>query len=145
MTSVDIDYYRAFDDNDDCGITEREVLGRGRDLQQFDDSTVALAETRVRQSGILEQLDRWAAEDAKRDGMGGRPAMISYRALLTALLLLAQEGPRSTSGVPRTFFSTGSPRSPATSSTCPRRPRALLPMSPQRSAGTRTRFARSTE
>lgn len=92
MTSVDIDYYRAFDDNDECGITEREVLGRGRDLQQFDDATVTLAETRVRQSGILEQLDRWAAEDANRDGMGGRPARISYRALLTALLLLAQEG-----------------------------------------------------
>ncbi|CAN7379614.1 hypothetical protein LJR044_002304 [Microbacterium foliorum] len=61
MTSIDIDYYRAFDDNDECGITEREILGRGRNLQQFDDSTVALVETRVRQSGILEQLDRWAA------------------------------------------------------------------------------------
>ncbi|WKT88258.1 hypothetical protein QYR02_12465 [Microbacterium maritypicum] len=92
MTSVDIDYYRAFDDNDECGITEREILGRGRNIQQFDDSMVALVETRVRQSGILEQLERWAAEDSKGEGMGGRPAMISYRALLTALLLLAHEG-----------------------------------------------------
>ncbi|MFD7871521.1 hypothetical protein ACFV3I_13615 [Microbacterium sp. NPDC059771] len=92
MTSVDIDYYRTFDDNDECGITEREILGRGRNLQQFDDSTVTLAETRVRQSGILEQFDRWAAEDSSADGMGGRPAMISIRALLVALLLLAHEG-----------------------------------------------------
>lgn len=92
MTSIDIDYYRAFGDDDECGITEREILGRGRNLQQFDDSMVALVETRVRQSGVLEQLERWAAEDSKGEGMGGRPAMISYRALLTALLLLAHEG-----------------------------------------------------
>jgi hypothetical protein len=91
MTSTDIDYYRTLD-NDEGGITEREIVGRGRNLQQFDDSTVALMETRVRQSGILEQLDRWAAEDSHADSMGGRPAMVSIRALLTALLLLAHEG-----------------------------------------------------
>lgn len=91
MTSTDVDYYRA-PGEEECGITEREILGRGRNLQQFDDSTVALIETRIRQSGILEQLDRWAAEDSNPDGMGGRPAMISIRALLTALLLLAHEG-----------------------------------------------------
>ena len=45
MTSIDIDYYRAFADDDECGITEREILGRGRNLQQFDDSMVALVET----------------------------------------------------------------------------------------------------
>ncbi|MBP5803477.1 hypothetical protein J2D78_15415 [Microbacterium maritypicum] len=92
MTSVDIDYYRAFDDNDECGITEREVLGRGRNLQRFDDDVVARTEARVLQSGILEQFDRWADEDSKGEGMGGRPAMISIRALLVALLLLAHEG-----------------------------------------------------
>jgi hypothetical protein len=91
MTSTDIDYYRGLSD-DECGITEREILGRGRNLQRFDESTVALIETRVRQSGILEQLECWAAEDSNQDGMGGRPAMISIRAVLTALLLLAHEG-----------------------------------------------------
>lgn len=91
MISTDTDYYRA-PGEDECGITEREILGRGRNLQQFDDAAVALIETRVRQSGILEQLDRWAAEDSNPDGVGGRPAMISIRALLVALLLLAHEG-----------------------------------------------------
>lgn len=91
MISTDIDYYRASND-DECGITETEILGRGRNLQKFDDSTVTVFETRVRQSGILEQLDRWAAEDSNAEGMGGRPAMISIRALLVALLLLAHEG-----------------------------------------------------
>lgn len=93
MISEDVDYFRLPNDTEELGgITEREIIGRGRTLQQFDDAQVALVELRVRQSGILEQFDQWTAEDSKPDGMGGRPAMISIRALLVALLLLAHEG-----------------------------------------------------
>ena len=92
MNTEDVDFYLPGYSAEHGGITENEIIARGRNLQQVDPATVALVESRVRQSGILTQLDAWAREDAKPEGMGGRPAMISYRAVLTALLLLAHEG-----------------------------------------------------
>src|SRR5690606_14432930 len=73
------------------GVTEREIMGRGRNMQVIDAGTVALAEARVRQSGVLARLEAWKAEDRATHGLGGRPEIISARALLTALLLLAHE------------------------------------------------------
>lgn len=92
MTTQDTDFYLPGYTPEFGGITEREIIGRGRNMQPVNAGTVALIEARVRKSGILEQLEQWTAEDAKPDGMGGRPAAISFRALLTAMLLLAHEG-----------------------------------------------------
>ena len=91
MTAGDVDYLLPGYDLDMGGISPAEVLGRGRNTDLIEDATVALAEARVRKSGVLEKLERWAAEDRDTDGMGGRPSIISYRAVLTALLLLARE------------------------------------------------------
>ncbi len=91
MTAGDVDYLIPGYDLDIGGISPAEVLGRGRNTDLIDDATVALAEARVRKAGVLERLDQWAFEDRNTDGMGGRPAMISSRAVLTAFLLLARE------------------------------------------------------
>ncbi|WP_194383334.1 hypothetical protein [Microbacterium luteum] len=91
MTAADIDYLIPGYDLGTGGISPAEVLGRGRNTDLIEDATVALAEARVRKSGVLEKLDQWAAEDRNTDGTGGRPAMISSRAVLTAFLLLARE------------------------------------------------------
>ena len=91
MTAGDVDYRLPYSDIDTGGISATEVLGRGRNTDLIDDTTVALAESRVRKSGVLEMFEQWAAEDGKDESMGGRPAMISYRAVLTALLLMARE------------------------------------------------------
>jgi len=93
MTAHDVDYYLpGYSDDASCvGVTEREIIGRGRNMQVIDAGTVALAESRIRQSGVLARLEAWKAEDRTKDGLGGRPEMISTRAVLTALLLLAHE------------------------------------------------------
>lgn len=91
MTAGDVDYLVPGYDLDMGGISPAEVLGRGRNTDLIDDATVALAESRVRKSGVLEKLDQWTAEDRNNEGVGGRPSAISYRAVLTALLLLARE------------------------------------------------------
>ncbi|WP_396668508.1 hypothetical protein [Microbacterium sp. R86528] len=92
MSAEDVDYYQSGHSEQWGGITENEIVARGRNLQMFDPATVALIESRVRQARILEQFEKWAKEDGAVDGVGGRPVMISLRALLTALLLLAHEG-----------------------------------------------------
>lgn len=92
MNVTDRDYYMPGFNAEHGGITPNEVMGRGRNLQQVQPALVALIDSRVRQSGVLEQLDAWAAEDSKADWMGGRPAILSARAVLTALMLLAHEG-----------------------------------------------------
>lgn len=89
MISGDVDYHLS--DIDLGGISPAEVLGRGRNTDLIEDATVALAEARVRRSGVLEALAQWTAEDRASEGLGGRPSTISYRAVLTALLLLARE------------------------------------------------------
>jgi hypothetical protein len=91
MISGDVDYHLSDFDIDTGGISAAEILGRGRNTDLISDSTVALTEARVRKSGVLENLEGWAAEDRNLEGMGGRPSIISYRAVLTALLLLARE------------------------------------------------------
>jgi hypothetical protein len=92
MSTTDTDYHLPGYTTEFGGITEREIVGRGRNMQTVDPGLVALVESRVRKSGVLEQLERWSAEDANPDGMGGRPAAISFRALLTAMLILTHEG-----------------------------------------------------
>ena len=91
MTAGDVDYLLPESGLDLGGITRAEVLGRGRNTDLIEDATVAVAEARVRKSGVLERLEQWEAEDGKDDSVGGRPRMISYRAVLTALLLMARE------------------------------------------------------
>lgn len=91
MIANDVDYHFPDLDLTGGGISDDEILGRGRTTDLVSDAAVAMVEARVRKSGVLESLERWKAEDCNTVGMGGRPAMISYRALLTALLLLARE------------------------------------------------------
>ncbi len=79
-------------DTDFGGITAAEVVGRGRVHQRIDDNLVALMESRVRKTGILERLQGWRDEDSGSYGIGGRPALISDQAMLTGMLLLAKEG-----------------------------------------------------
>lgn len=74
------------------GITPEEVMGRGQINQMLDDSIVALMESRVRKTGVLEKLQQWRDEDAIPFTIGGRPPLISDLAVLTGLLILAKEG-----------------------------------------------------
>ncbi|MCU1471005.1 MAG: hypothetical protein JWQ39_2154 [Glaciihabitans sp.] len=71
-------------------ITPSEVLTRGRTVNPFTHEQVATAEERVRKTGMLERLATWHAQDHVEGG-GGRPAIISERAILTGMLLLASE------------------------------------------------------
>jgi hypothetical protein len=92
MSAGDIDYGFTGYEPDLGGITQTEVMSRGKSLPLIDDQTVALTEGRVRKAGVLERLQEWRDEDAAAFSIGGRPSLISERAILTGLLLLAKEG-----------------------------------------------------
>ncbi|TFC16536.1 hypothetical protein [Cryobacterium glucosi] len=92
MSAGDIDYGFTGYEPDLGGMTQAEVMGRGRIHQLIDDETVALMEGRVRKAGVLERLQAWRDEDAVAFSIGGRPSLISERAMITGMLLLAKEG-----------------------------------------------------
>jgi hypothetical protein len=92
MSAGDIDYGFSGYEPDLGGMTQAEVMGRGRIHQLIDDDTVRLMEGRVRKTGVLEKLKGWSDEDATPFSIGGRPSLISERAMLTGMLLLAKEG-----------------------------------------------------
>ena len=92
MSAGDVDYGFNTLEPDLGGITKAEVMGRGRIHALIDDETVALMEGRVRKTGVLERLQEWRDEDAVPFSIGGRPSLISERAILTGMLLLAKEG-----------------------------------------------------
>jgi len=71
-------------------ITQTEVLTRGRAVNAFTREQVATADERVRKSGALEMLEVWH-DQARIEGGGGRPAVISERAILVGMMLLASE------------------------------------------------------
>ena len=91
MSAGDVDYGFNGYDPDLGGMTQAEVMGRGRIHQLIDDDTVKLAESRVRKTGVLERLQDWSDEDAPPFSIGGRPSLISERALLTGIMLLAKD------------------------------------------------------
>jgi len=92
MSAGDIDYGFTGYSPDLGGMTESEIMGRGRIHDVIDHQTVVLMEGRVRKTGVLERLQAWRDEDALAFTIGGRPSLISERAVMTALLLLAKEG-----------------------------------------------------
>ncbi|ASD21702.1 hypothetical protein B7495_06015 [Cryobacterium sp. LW097] len=92
MSAGDIDYGFSGYDPDLGGMTRAEIMGRGRIHQLIDDEIVVLMEGRVRKTGVLEKLREWSDEDAAAFSLGGRPSLISERAVLTGMLLLANEG-----------------------------------------------------
>lgn len=92
MTTSDIDHDFIWLSSDLGGITESEVMGRGRIHQLIDHDTVALMEQRVRKTGVLTLIEAWKSEDSSGSDLGGRPSLISERALLTGLLVLAKQG-----------------------------------------------------
>jgi hypothetical protein len=92
MSAGDIDYEFSGYEPDLGGITQAEVMGRGRIHDLIHDDTVKLTEGRVRKAGVVERLQAWREEDEDVFSIGGRPSLISERAILTGLLLLAKEG-----------------------------------------------------
>jgi hypothetical protein len=92
MITGDVDYAFNSYEPDLGGLSKAEVMGRGQTHQLIDDETVAQVERRVRKTGVLERLKEWTDEDAAAVSLGGRPSLISDRAVLTGLLLLAKEG-----------------------------------------------------
>ena len=92
MSTGDTDLDFSVFDNDLGGITPEEVMGRGRVHQIIDDDVVALMEGRVRKTGALARLRDWRNEDIAPNSTGGRPSLISERAVLTGMLLLAKAG-----------------------------------------------------
>ena len=92
MSAGDTDYGFTGYSPDLGGMTEAEIIGRGRIHNVIDHQTVVLMERRVRKTGVLERPQAWRDEDALAFTIGGRPSLISERALMTALLLLAKEG-----------------------------------------------------
>jgi hypothetical protein len=73
------------------GITEKEILWRGRQRPGIDDDVVETAIRRVRASRTLELLHQWRVEDGYDPSRGGRPATIGAEAVIVAFLLLANE------------------------------------------------------
>lgn len=57
----------------------------------FTSHRVALAQSRVLQTGMLDKLAEWRSEDTPVTGASARPCLISDQAILVGLLLLASE------------------------------------------------------
>ena len=82
----------AAPDPTDCGgISASEVLSSGRADHVFTSQQVCLAHSRVLQTGILDKLAAWRSADTPVTGARARPSLISDRAILVGLLLLASE------------------------------------------------------
>jgi hypothetical protein len=92
MSAGDTDYDFNSLDPDLGGLTKAEVMGRGRVPQLIEHSLVATMAERVNNTGALVKIAEWRRADAPPFSIGGRPALISDRAVLTGLLLLAKEG-----------------------------------------------------
>lgn len=77
MSAGDTDYQFNRPETDLGGITQPEVIGRGRVPQLIDDSLVTLTAERVNKTGSLEKLQKWRRADAPPFTIGGRPSLIS--------------------------------------------------------------------
>lgn len=73
------------------GITAQEVMRRGKNTAPIPTATVRKALERVRTSGVINLLDTWRTTDRDPGLLGGRPSLLSDEAVLTGLLLLADE------------------------------------------------------
>jgi len=80
-----------FDDLDHGGISESEIMDRGQTRALIPHDKVVTADRRVRESGALERLAAWRVQDNPVVGVGGRPPLVSDRAILVGLVLLAAE------------------------------------------------------
>ncbi|WP_104194522.1 hypothetical protein [Cryobacterium sp. M25] len=92
-------------DTTDYGrMSASEVNSGGRIDHVFTSQQVALAHSRVLQTGILDKLNAWRSEDAQVTGASARPALISDHAILVGLLLIASEhGPLQISSLALVF------------------------------------------
>jgi hypothetical protein len=73
------------------GMSTSEVTPGGRTDHVFTSHRVALAQSRVLQTGMLDKLAEWRSEDTHVTGASARPSLISDQAILVGLLLLASE------------------------------------------------------
>jgi hypothetical protein len=94
VTAIDSEF-----DDDDLGgglfgelFDDDEVRAGGRRVSKFTVHEVRLACRRVDQAGILPNLREWAAEDRRGKHPGGRPSLLTDRAVLACCLLLVSEG-----------------------------------------------------
>jgi hypothetical protein len=72
-------------------MTPEEVQRRGKSTPPIPTAIVAKALERVRRSGVLTLLADWRTADREPGLLGGRPALLSDEAVLTGLLLMADE------------------------------------------------------
>ena len=92
-------------DTTDCdGMSASEIHSGGRTDHVFTTQQVALAHSRVLQTGILDKLNAWRNEDSHVTGARARLPLISDHAILVGLLLLASEhGPLQISSLALVF------------------------------------------
>jgi hypothetical protein len=85
------DVAATLDDPKFGGMSASEVHSSGRTDHVFTSQQVALAHSRVLQTGILDKLTTWRYEDTHTTCTCARPSLISDSAILVGLLLLASE------------------------------------------------------
>ena len=90
-SAIQEDFVAAPDPTDCGGISASEVLSGGHADYVFTSEQVILAHSRVLQTGILDKLAVWRSADTPVTGARTRPSLISDRAILVGLLLLASE------------------------------------------------------
>ena len=78
-------------DSEFGSLTLEEVARRGDLSSPVPDATVGKLLACVRDSGALDLIANWRAEDRDPYLLGGRPALIGDEAILTGLLILATE------------------------------------------------------
>ncbi len=81
----------APDTTDLGGLSTSEVRPGGRTDHVFTSQRVALALSRVLQTGMLDKLAEWRSGDTHVTSASARPCLISDQAILVGLLLLASE------------------------------------------------------
>jgi hypothetical protein len=85
----DIDHF--VDSEEFGGMSVEEIIARRNTRSALPDQQVAHAAARVDKSGTVAKLNEWRRQDTVHRGLGGRPVQIGDRAILTGMLLLAQE------------------------------------------------------
>jgi len=86
MTGIDLAAVAEYDEQfagSTYGLSGRTSLFTLNDVRR--------AEMFVQMSGVEQQVVAWRNADSPKQGPGGRPAFITDRQLLTAMMLLAME------------------------------------------------------
>lgn len=85
----------AFGDADDVFgdlLDADEIRAGSGKTSKFSAHDVELAGRRIDAAGVVEKISQWRAEDRAGKHPGGRPPMLSNRAVLIVCLMLVLEG-----------------------------------------------------